>query len=379
MKKYIVFGSEHYNPLGIIRSLGENGYKVDAIVIRGQVRIMSKSKYITRLYMVDSIEEGYEILIKWSNENDEKSFIFTADDRVTSFLDLHYDELSEKYIFYNAGKTGAITNYMNKDNIYKLAQKHGFNVLQEQVVSKGYIPPNLDYPVITKAVISTQYNWKQDMYICNSEQELKNAYEHIKSEKIIIQKYIKKKNELCMEGFSIERGKDIFIAIACTYNYLLNKSYSPYMTVKNFNNNELYEKLKGIFEDIGYEGIFEIEFLIGQDDKLYFGEINFRNSTWSYAATCAGMNLPLAWSESMQNGGILNSYYKEIPKGFNAMVEFADFNERVRSHKINMFQWLKDVKKCDCLYYYGKNDSSPFYSYAIYILNNKIKKMIRRL
>ena len=47
------------------------------------------------------------------------------------------------------------------------------------------------------------------------------------------------------------------------------------------------EKLKEILKEIGYEGIFEIEFLVDENDQLWFCEINFRNSTWSYASTCA--------------------------------------------------------------------------------------------
>lgn len=98
-----------------------------------------------------------------------------------------------------------------------------------------------------------------------------------------------------MEGCSIIEEKDVLISIASTYNYQLEDSYSPYMTVSNLENDDLKTKLKNMIEDIGFEGIFEIEFLIDQDNSLYFLEINFRNSTWSYASTVAGMPLPIIW------------------------------------------------------------------------------------
>lgn len=82
------------------------------------------------------------------------------------------------------------------------------------------------------------------MIICHNENELIEAYKVIRSEKILLQKYIKKKNELCMEGCSVNRGKDVLISIASTYNYQLEDSYSPYMTVSNLENDDLKTKLK---------------------------------------------------------------------------------------------------------------------------------------
>ena len=51
---FIVFGSEHYNPLGAIRSLGEAGISSVAIIVKGSYRIASKSKYISKLHLVDT-------------------------------------------------------------------------------------------------------------------------------------------------------------------------------------------------------------------------------------------------------------------------------------------------------------------------------------
>lgn len=53
--KYIIFGFEHYNPLGIVRSLGENGIKPYGIIIRNSRKITSKSKFFKRVFFVNSI------------------------------------------------------------------------------------------------------------------------------------------------------------------------------------------------------------------------------------------------------------------------------------------------------------------------------------
>ena len=90
---FIEFGEEHYNPLGLIRSLGEENIRPVAIIKKGEFRFASKSRYISKLYLVDSIEEGYNILLKeYGNEN-IKPVIYTTDDQITSFLDKKYDEI----------------------------------------------------------------------------------------------------------------------------------------------------------------------------------------------------------------------------------------------------------------------------------------------
>lgn len=362
MNKYIIFCVEHYNPLGIVRSLGEKGINPIVIVIKNKIVLTSKSKYISELYVVDSIENGYKRLCKILELEPEKPFVYTADDKITCYLDLHYDELKNKCYFFNAGEKSRISYFINKNNILECAKRHGLKVLDTMVVKRGEIPDGLEYPIITKAEDPTVGAWKNDMFICHNNEELKKAFEKIESPSVILQKYIKKKNEYCLEGFSINHGQQMVITIASTYNYLLDISYSPYMTVKNFDRYDIKRKLDEMYKEIGFEGIFEIEFLVSEDDELYFGEINFRNSTWSYASTCAGMNLPWLWSQAMQSGKIDTDVIKSIKPGFTAMVELTDFKDRVIKQRYNIVKWFIDLFMADCRYYIGKRDLKPVVS-----------------
>lgn len=123
---FIVFVVEHYNPLGMIRSLGEHGIRPVAIVLRGKYRLTSKSRYISQLHMVDTIEEGYHILIsQYGGTGGTKPFVLTANDQITSFLDLRFDELKDRFYFFNAVSAGRVTYFMNKEHIGRLAVKHG--------------------------------------------------------------------------------------------------------------------------------------------------------------------------------------------------------------------------------------------------------------
>lgn len=359
--KFIVFGEEHYNPLGVIRSLGEQGIKPIGIFIKNKIQFASKSKYLRKVHYVENREQGFDVLMKIYSNCKKKPFIYVCDDTTVQLLDNNYDKLKEHFFFFNAGSSGKISEYLNKQTIGNLALKHGLNFLNSMVVKNGQVPEGIEYPVITKAIDSTVGGWKNDMFICKNETELKEVFPKIKSQNVMIQRYIVKKNEYCLEGFSCNKGNDVFISIESIYNYRLPMSYSPYMTVNNFRNkNNVFLGLNKMFEEIGFEGIFEIEFLEANDGTLYFGEINFRNSTWSYASTCARMNLPMLWAKSMLENKIPDNCLVKIPEpGFVAMVEVTDFKERVINRKYPLHKWLFDLRKCKCRYYIGKRDLRP--------------------
>lgn len=64
----IVFAIDHYKSLGVIRSLGANGIRPIYIAIRHRVELGVKSKYVSKVYQVDGMEEGYQILMEQYGE-----------------------------------------------------------------------------------------------------------------------------------------------------------------------------------------------------------------------------------------------------------------------------------------------------------------------
>ena len=60
----IVFGIEHYNPLGIIRSLGEQGIHPVFIAIPGRADVASASKYVEKCHRVKDYVEGCQLLLE---------------------------------------------------------------------------------------------------------------------------------------------------------------------------------------------------------------------------------------------------------------------------------------------------------------------------
>lgn len=363
-KKYkghlcIVIAIEHYNPLGIIRSLGEEGVTPIFIAIKGKTRIASLSKYVSICHYVASVEEAYSVMVEKYGKEPNKPFIFCADDKTMGYIDNHYDEIKNSFICFNARQTGGINKYMNKWEILQLAEDVDLKYAKTIRCKTGDIPDNIDYPVFTKPIHPNVGGHKADMLICNSKKELQTAYKKIKTSEVLIQEYIDKKNELEYNGISINHGEEVLFTIGTNYYYTIPGYYSPYM--RNFEPPypEVQNKIAAMIKQIGYEGIFSVEFLIDKNEELYFLEINLRNATWSYAATCAGMNQPCLWMDSMINGNIKKTAKKPFST-FSAMVEPIDYSKRVDTGKISIAEWAADFKEAKCTYYYNLEDIEPW-------------------
>lgn len=380
--KFIVLCYEHYTPLGVIRSLGEYGINPIAIIVRNRKnKIASKSKYLREVYFVENEEEQYELLINKYGKEQYKPFIYPCDDNITAICDQHYEEIKEKFYISNAIKNGQITYFQNKNNINLLAQKHGLNVARTWITKKGTIPEDIVYPVMTKTIASTSGAWKEDYYVCSSEAELLDAYTKIKGNDLLLQQYIKKKTEIALDGVSVNNGKQ-YITIASRYTYALPDNYSAEMIVSNYSEIPHFEETKkaldGMFQEIGYDGIFEVEFMVDADETLWFLEINFRSSTWNYAATKLGMNLPILWANAQLDKILPNDAEKKVPSGYKAMAELPDFGWRVLKKRISLKNWIKEVKSCNCLYFYNKEDMKPFRSAVYWKIQNKVVKIINK-
>ena len=222
---------------------------------------------------------------------------------------------------------------------------------------------------MTKAINSTGEEWKDIVYICHDEKELIEAYKNMKSEKILVQRYIKKVDEISFDAISVNRGHDVFVIMEANQVYNIPDKYSPYWTIKNSKNTEIQQKIANVINEIGLEGIFEFEFMIDEDGFFWFLEINFRNTALGFATTVAGMPQVVYWCESMEKGFIDKSkYYKIIPSGLTAMAECFDYDARVKTGMLSKKEWKKQFMSAECKMYKGRNDNIPFYIFMWYKL-----------
>ena len=360
----IVFALEHYNPLNMIRAFGEQGINPVYISVKRRYEVATKSKYISKLHRVDSVEDGFLLLInqygRLSEETGKKPYILFSDDKSVGYFDLHFEEWKDKFITYNAGRNGRINEFMDKYEIQQCAKRHGFNVLDSYVIKKGDpVPDGLWYPIITKDISPNLGSWKSDVFICQNKQELVEALEKITCPLIMLQHFVDKQNEMALEGYTINNGKEMQIITQMKWKYLIQGYYSPFHDVCMFTNKDMEIRLQAMFEEIGFEGVFEVEFLIDKDGTYYFMETNFRASAWNPTCKFAGMPLPYLWVKGMMNGYIDPNDRKEF-EPFTSMSEIIDYSKRVEGGLCSIAEWLRDFKDAKCVYIYDKEDRGPW-------------------
>lgn len=379
----IVFGQEHANTLGIIRSLGESGsVRIIAVIGNNKLKFASKSKYINDLFEFNEIEEGLNLIIDKFSGQTKKPYIFVTDDVIASLIDLNYDKLKNDFIVFNAGQQGRITYLMNKKVQAELAESVGLTCIKTTEICPSNFTEfdKISYPVFIKCEDSLKYGWKKNAKICETEQELKTALEESTCDKLLMQPYIIKKNEMGLQGVSLNHGEDIIICGNIMYNYLLPNSYSPYQTLYNFDDEAMLKKINALLESMGYEGLFEIEFIVDEIDNKYFCEVNFRSSAWNYSTTAAGMSMPNMWIDFNEDSSKISLYNKpQIPDNFTVMSEFNDLKTRVLNGKgkdygISFGKWLKEKRKTNCLYFKNKKDMRPYRAYIFGSLKSRIFK-----
>lgn len=364
--KVIVFGSDHYNTLGVIRSLGESGIKPYVVICCKGKSFVSKSKYIERVYLVENESEGIELIFSTFGEEMFKPIIFCTSDLSAHTVDKTWNKLSLLFYCPNAAAQGRINFLMNKENIRKIAEEVGLKTPKSFIVNKTEIVPyDIIYPCITKPLLSI-YSGKDDIHICNGRNRLISIVRTAKSDILHVQEFIKKRNELLLMGCVLANGTVVIPGFA-KYKRMSEDSYGGFFSYLPITPslNSLISMVETLILKTQYKGLFSVEFLETNDGEYLFMEMNFRNDAFAYAVTSAGVNLPNLFYKSHCGKEIPEEDYI-IKRDILAMNEFLDLHQSLLSRKISLFNWIKDVMSCNCFLFYNKYDISPFL-FLIYV------------
>lgn len=368
--KFIVIDGGHFNPLGIVRSLGEKGIRSDVIAIDSPDAIMAQSKYVNSKVFVKSAEEGVEYILNHYANEKEKPFIFTGSDSVISVIDRNFDKLKDVFFVFNCGIQNGINHLLSKYEQNVLARSVGLNVPDFEEVKVGELPKHVKYPILTKAATSLEYDWKSLTHICRNEKELIAAYSTMNCETVLLQSYIEKENETGFDALCINSGADTYLPLQLTYHEVSETSFGHSIYFFTPEDKELIKKVEKLMSLTKYEGILSVDLLIGKDQKVYFLEVNFRNTQWSYPSTCAGVNLPYIWAKSMLTGKLEIEDVVIKKEKFTSIIELYELTYARKKGVRNLIRTLKKVLQSDSYIIFNWKDMSPFFwSIKKFILN----------
>ena len=355
----VVYCSDGYACLGLIRSLGEAGFRPECYCYDQNCDYFLASRFVSKSIKFKTAEDALNYLLNDYPCYEEKPVLFTIPDMPAYLVDLHQDGLKEKFILMSAGEQGKIGYWMDKRHVASVAQKHGLTIPWTIVLSKtDAIPDSIEYPVFTKS-IRTVDGGKEDESICWNRDELEKRIMTIASNRFFVTKYIRKQKEICYFGMSV-KGK-VYIDFHDELSRFPDGAFGYYGVFRRCMHDEVYQKCVSMMAEIGYEGLFDVEFLLGDDGVLYFMEVNFRVDGAIYKLA-EGINLPAEWcrlacvpKEDLPESLPVNKDF------FTGITEVYDFKTSVLTGKVNPFKWFWEFCTADRHMLVNIKDPKPFF------------------
>ena len=374
--KHIILGRNVGNSLGQIRSLGEAGLNPILVWIGEKSEVLESCKYLSESFSFPTISEGIYFLINYLENACGVKHVLTVDsDGLVAEINKYYTKLSKYCYFFNAGADNRLYEMMRKEKLCHLARKHGLLTPSTEIVKVGSLPMNITYPLLTKATDSFSASWKNCVRICKDKQDLLDFYQEVDAKELLIQNYIEKKNEFILVGIAINRGKDVIIPIEGSYYRIPDGYFGTYLYFNAISDigKKLSKPVKAMLEEIGYEGVFEAEFIIDKEGNYYFLEINFRHTLWNHTFTDMGLNFCEIWSKAIVNRKFPEIILTSTKKRHVLIHEFVDFLWYAKSGKVNIFKWIFDFLNADSYVIYDRHDVMPFITYLRIILLKQIR------
>lgn len=355
-RRAVVFGGNHHNTLGAVRSLSRAGYAVELIMVFRDgdgVDFVSYSKCVCRKHIVGDIEAGVDILRSYPLAATLIPILATGDP-IAEALDRNYDALCDRFLISNVRhRQGLLCRAMDKTFMREVALEVGFDAPGERTMRCGdSIPEAMSYPCIVKPKESIDGD-KTDIVVCYDAGQLKAAL--VRPIDYLVQDYIEKDYELNVMGVSLDEGKTVLSpgVIRKIREWPEGMGSSSFSVMVSFQEVGVdFEKVRSYLRKIGYEGVFSIEF-VSRNGRNYFLEINLRNDGNSYVSTAFGLNLCAVWA----NGGPA-----ELPISlrypFYFMEEHKDFRH-ILARRISVGKWIADWRKVDCYLTFDRRDPKP--------------------
>ena len=338
----IVIGDNHYNTLGVVRSLGEQKCNVKVILFHSDEHIVEKSRYV-KSFSTIRIEK--EELIRAIEENLSASNVNVLFP-LCDFAAIVCDEmkLKESFNCIIPGAKGKIREYEDKSVANQIAKIAGLLVprsLEIDLAETEKYDWSI-FPAIVKPIQSIEGK-KGDICTVENEEELTECYTALKDKgyrRLQVQEFIHGDDSYMVEilGYVGRDGKPHYSDIVKKVREypIRNGSTSFAEIVKEQQGLEITAVTK-MLKLLGFFGIFDIEFKYA-DGKLFFIEINLRNGAPSYAMTRLGFNIPYSW--------MCDALQQEAPHDVRTkkkyiMVETRDCVNMLKGY-VPFMLWLRD-------------------------------------
>lgn len=385
----VVIGQNYCTSLGIIKALGEAGFRVEV----GRRTIGKshfstpdmKSKYVDKaIYLhTGSDDEMIKSIIENFAPSYDRKIIIPTDDFCVALIDRYYDELSIYFILPNVkNKQGAVSRLMDKSLQNELAEKSGIKVASSliiQISSKDniVIPENTPYPCLIKPIESVGHP-KSYIQKCENREELITKISKVAQKQdcsMLVEQFIDIEKEYTIPGIAI--GDDVIIP-AVIEKFRTGDGEHKGVTIsgKVRNSNiigDIVGKLKAFVGGTGFQGIFDIE-LMQSKDELFFNEINLRNGAAGYSLTKSGINLPAMYVDYLTN-----QIEQESQEQFTPELTFVNEKAALENYISGFCSFrtlIKTITNADIKFILISNDINVYLRFCLISLGLIIRKSL---
>ena len=359
--KIIVWSIDDFNTLGLMRELG-NAELDMLFLIKGHAGLAASSKYCKEYIETDSIEDGYNYLLKNYKDQAFKPIIILAGDDVVTYVDQHREALENHFILPLTTQKGHIEKYIDKNTMTALADEIGMLCPKSVFITKEADIKGVQYPCIIKPSHQKPGHYNEFKFkICKNAKALKRTLRFVRPDsEFILLEHIQKENDLLVYGGRMWDGKTV-IAGAFVRDRLTDGGSSSHgYFIPELPCGAEASQIAEFLERIDYHGLFSVEYGL-LDNKAYFFEVNLRNDGTSHYFYQAGANIPLAYVYSA--AGLDYSHIPTKVVGKKWYIDEIYDVENVLTCKISRKQWKREIKEAVLLKYYDKDDMAP-YEYA---------------
>lgn len=371
----IVVGPSHVNALGVVRSLGEMGVRPSFVQLGHRANFVRASKYLGGSTVVSTAEEIVPYLTVLGRELETKALLIATSDQTTAIVSQAYDKLSR--FFYLPHSIDGIGLELKMDKLWQhdLATKYGIRTPKTWIIDNSSFDDiaQITYPCFTKSRNSLA-GGKSNSHICYNQGELKEILSQT-SDRIIVQEQIRRITEVDLLGFVDDEGS---ICMPTGY-YYLNLKDSSYGTKAIHDSSEQIEKkfdlddrvILNFIQATGYRcGFFSVEFLVDQENRTFFTEINLRNDAHTYGATQYGANIHYGLYAKVHK--IKSKEWLRLKRPQTMIADQLDFFDTVYKRKKSIWQWSREVKQFDTRLLMNKRDPLPSVRFVWDLVSKKL-------
>jgi len=368
MNDVIIFGGNHYNALGLARTLGLNDIHPYGVLTTTDLdphnNFSCYSKYWKGYHLVRDEKEGLEYILNHFTGFKEKPVIMPSSDGAAVIIDQNLNRLKDDFYVPSINETqNAIADLMDKYRQNQWASQLGLKVAKTWLIDfneGNYTLPDITFPCILKPVLSPEGK-KSDIKKCENAQEVCAHIDYLKKHhyhRILIQEFLKKDYEVELFGCILKNNDNIpFILSKHLREWpLVGGSVCCHEFIMDENKRREAKKILHKIKKYGYVGNIDIE-LFSINGEYYLNEVNFRNSGDVYACIPNKLFYPFYHYLDI-TGQSTDGISLEYTNKYYAMNEISDLRY-VRSHIMPLYKWMGYLLKCRGFAYYDKSDVMP--------------------